>query len=231
MTPRTEPRIHRRLPRYPTVRDIMTREVVVIEPTTPFKAIVETLLKHDIDGVPVLDIGDQLVGVVTEADLLSHESYGPQQARNLSDLLPVEYRPDGKWIAKAEGVTAEELMTRNPAVCRPDEDARAAARRMLRDHRKQLPVVEDSRVVGIVARRDFLRMFNRSDEEIRVDVGEALADHELLPEATNVTATVDDGVVHLGGTVGFAGDTTVIRAVLGGIHGVVGIVGEPVAVH
>jgi CBS domain-containing protein len=204
----------------------MTAEVVSVEPTTPFKTIVELLLNHGIDGVPVVDIGGQLVGIVTEADLLSHESYGPQRARALAALVPADFRSDGKWLVKAEGLTAGELMTAKPSTCHPNDDVRVAARAMLRHHRKQLPVVDGGRLVGIVARRDVLSVFDRSDDEIRADVERVLHDRNLLPEATEVTARVEDGVVHVSGTVGLPPDQVVIRAVLGSIQGVVDVVGE-----
>jgi len=224
MTQATNPQ--RRLVRHPTVGDVMTTKVVTVEPTTPFKSIVELLLTWNIDGVPVIDIGDRLVGVVTEADLISRESYGPQQAHALAAVVPASYRSDGEWLAKAEGLTAGEVMTTDLATCTPDEDLRVAARRMLRQHRKQLPVVEGDRLVGIVARRDLLTIFDRDDADIAADVSRALRDRALLPEATDVTARVDEGVVHLSGSVGLSVDAGVIRAVLGSVPGVVDVVGE-----
>lgn len=224
MTERTQS--HRRPLRHPKVADVMTAKLITVEPTTPFKSIVELLLTWDIDGVPVLDIDDRLVGMITEADLISRESYGPQQARALAALVPPEYRADGQWLAKADGLTAGELMTTELVTCAPGEDLRVAARRMLRQHRKQLPVVDGERLVGIVSRRDILSVFDRDDADIAADVREALNDRNLLPEAADVAARVEDGVVHLSGTVGFSADTGVIRAVLGTIPGVIDVIGE-----
>jgi CBS domain-containing protein len=52
------------------VRDVMTTEVVTVEPWTPFKEIVTRLAEHRISAVPVVDPEGNLRGVVTEADLL-----------------------------------------------------------------------------------------------------------------------------------------------------------------
>jgi CBS domain-containing protein len=216
---------------HPTVRDVMTKDVVAVEPTTPFKTIVAMLLRWDIDGVPVLDVGERLVGVVTEADLLSRESYGPQQARTIAALIPPAYRLDGPWLTKAEGLTAGELMSTEVATCTPDEDLRVAARRMLREGRKQLPVMDGDRLVGIVARRDVLSVFDRADAEIAIDVERAIHNRDLLPEAADVEARIEDGVVHLSGSVGFSADIAVILAVLGSIAGVVDVLGTPEAAH
>jgi CBS-domain-containing membrane protein len=142
-------------------------------------------------------------------------------------LIPPVYRPDGQWLAKADGLTAGELMTADPTTCGPDEEIRIVARRMLRQNRKQLPVTAGDRLVGIVSRRDLLSVFDRQDSDVARDVERALRDRDLLPEASDVSARVEDCVVHLSGTVGFSGDLGVIRAVLGSIAGVVDVVGEP----
>jgi CBS domain-containing protein len=57
------------------VRDVMTTEVVAVEPSTPFKEIAARLVLHRISAVPVLDADRRVLGVVTEADLLLKEEH------------------------------------------------------------------------------------------------------------------------------------------------------------
>ena len=63
------------------VRDVMTTQLVTVTPDTPYKAIVERSVLGDVSGVPVVDSSGQLVGIVTEADLVSKEAYGGRRRR------------------------------------------------------------------------------------------------------------------------------------------------------
>jgi CBS domain-containing protein len=138
------------------VRDIMTTAVVTVGPDAPFAEIVDRLLAHDISGVPVTEADGTLLGIVTEADLVSREAYGPERRRALGLVLDYLRDRDPSWVRKASGTTARELMTHTVTTAAPDEDLRATARHMLESGHKRLPVVADGRLVGIVSRRDLL---------------------------------------------------------------------------
>lgn len=139
------------------VRDVMTDDVVTVGPDAPYREIVDRLLAHDISGVPVVDADGALVGVVTEADLVSREAYGAERRRPLGLVLDYLRDRDPAWVRKAAGRTAGELMTRVVTTASPDDELRVTARVMLESGHKRLPVVgADGRLVGIVARRDLL---------------------------------------------------------------------------
>lgn len=140
------------------VRDVMTADVVTVGPTASFAEVVDCLLSHEISGLPVVDNGGRLLGIVTEADLVSKEAYGQRRRRALGLLADYFRGRDPQWVRKSAGLTAHELMTVVPDTAAPDEDIAEAARRMLERHHKRLPVVdEDGRVVAIVSRHDLLR--------------------------------------------------------------------------
>jgi CBS domain-containing protein len=72
------------------VREIMTTEVVSVGPETPFKDVIDCLVRSELSGLPVVDASGKLVGLVTEADVISKEAYGSQRHRALalpSDVL------------------------------------------------------------------------------------------------------------------------------------------------
>lgn len=178
------------------VRDVMTPDVVTVNPYTPFQKIVELLLRHDISGVPVLN-GGELVGIVTEADLVALEAHQGRRRRPLAvlaALLSGEVRSD----YRSTGFTAHSLMTADPVTVAPDEDLRSAARTMVAARVKRLPVIENGKLVGIVTRQDLLRLYSRTDEEIAADVVALLESSHLAPE---VTGAVEHGVVILEGRV------------------------------
>jgi CBS domain-containing protein len=92
-----------------------------------------------------------------------------------------------------------------------DETVRDLARRMVDNHRKHLPVVDNSRrLVGVVSRRDLLRMFDRPDAELAADVSEALAEDPAL-DGHDLSVTASDGVVTIEGTVRRIDDVTHVR--------------------
>jgi CBS domain-containing protein len=104
----------------------------------------------------------------------------------------------------------------------PGLDVRAAARKMLDLGMKRFPVVDDDgRLVGIVARHDLLRVFNRSDADIAAEIDAKLADPMYAPEDHSVTAVVEDGVVTLLGSVRFSGELPGMVGLASNVPGVV----------
>lgn len=145
------------------VADIMTTDVVTVGPEATFAEILDTLLDREVSGLPVVDGDGRLLGIVTEADLVSREAYGYRRRRALGLLADYFRGRDPQWVRKAAGLTARELMTAAPDALAPDDDIAEVARRMLERHHKRLPVVVDGRIVGIVSRHDLLRRSGAGD--------------------------------------------------------------------
>ena len=139
------------------VRDVMTTDVVTVGPKATYGEIADRLLAHDVSGLPVIDGDGTLVGIVTEADLVSREAYGPDRRRPLGLIVDYLRDRDPAWVRKSSATTAADLMTRVVTTASPDDEVRVTARRMLESGRKRLPVVaSDGLLVGIVSRRDVL---------------------------------------------------------------------------
>jgi CBS domain-containing protein len=139
------------------VADVMTTDVVTVGPDATYGEIVDRLLAHDVSGLPVIDGDGTLVGIVTEADLVSREAYGPDRRRPLGLIVDYLRDRDPAWVRKSSATTAADLMTRVVTTASPDDEVRVTARRMLESGRKRLPVVaSDGLLVGIVSRRDVL---------------------------------------------------------------------------
>lgn len=201
----------------------MTSPALTVEPGATIKDIAEILVERDIHSVPVVDPGGQLVGIVSEADLISREGY-PAKYRRLAELVDqarVEHRHH--WSARALGTTASEVMTRDVITCRPNESVAVAARRMLTREVPALPVLEDGQVIGVVSRHDLLSLLDRPDPEIRETVDQVLADPLWAPDEHRVTAEVRDGVVVLTGTVLYPSDGPVLAAIIAQIPGVTSV--------
>ena len=207
------------------VRDLMTADPVVVEPAATIKDIAQALLDHDVRAVPVVDIGGVLVGVVSEADLLCREGYPTVRSHHLAGLIDhavAEHRHH--WTARAEGLTAGEIMTTKVVTCGPDELIPVVSRRMLEKEVRTLPVVEDGRLVGVLSRHDLLRLYDRPDPEIRRRIDRVLSSPLWTPEGQAVSAEVRDGVVILSGTVRYRSDAHVVSDVIRHLPGVLEVV-------
>ena len=178
------------------VRDVMTTTVVTVDRITPYQEIDRLLTRHRISGVPVLKMGREVVGVVSEADLLAAEDEKRRQARMAGSI-------GRRWHLRKQRhvrLTADALMTFPAITIGPDATIPGAARLMNTDHISRLPVVdEDGKLVGIVSRRDLLSVFLRPDADIAHDVRQVL-DELPLADPKAVIAEVKHGVVTLTGT-------------------------------
>ena len=207
-----------------TVRAVMTpaQNVVTARPGTPYKEIARLLTEHGVSALPVLGEGGRVLGVVSEADLLPKESRSqlPEPAR--PPLTPWQARARHK----AGAATAVELMTAPPITITPDADVATAARRLEHHRIKRLPVVDGTgRLVGIVSRRDILRVFLRTDEEILDELRGLLIDGFWInPEGWSVE--VHDGTVRLSGRMDRRSTVRITESAARRIDGVVAVESE-----
>jgi CBS-domain-containing membrane protein len=208
-----------------TVKDVMTRQVRSVTGDTSFKDIAEVLITHGISAVPVVDAGNRVVGMVSEADLLRKEEFRELFYRE-------DYRPPlrarlrhPKGREKAAGDTAAELMTAPAVVISPQGSAVSAARLMDRHDVKRLAVVdEDGRLVGIISRRDLVRLFVRSDEDITADVRDDVLDRAMWVDTSGVTVEVSQGVVTLSGQMDRRTEAAIAVRMTSRVNGVVDVV-------
>jgi CBS domain-containing protein len=179
------------------VEDVMTTPAVSVDRITPYKEIARLLAEHRISGLPVLTMGWQVVGVVSEADLLAAQSKAARRARTDT--------PGGwRWLTRGRrhtSLTAGELMTSPAITIDCAASLPAAARAMTAHHVRRLPVTgADNQLIGIVSRRDLLSVFLRPDADITGDVRDVLEEIPLDDPAA-VIVIVRHGVVTLTGTI------------------------------
>ncbi|MEV6144674.1 CBS domain-containing protein [Streptomyces sp. NPDC051992] len=198
------------------VGDLMTDEVVSVVPLTSFKEVAKLLARHDISGLPVLDDEDRVVGVVSESDLLSRQGAGHPCAHATA--------PSGAEF------TAAEIMSTPAVTVHAEESAPEAARLMTRSGVEKLPVVDDGdRLVGIVTRRDLLRVFLRPDAEIRGRVIQDVLVSVMGLGTDAVTVHVVDGVVTLEGRLGSHSQVALLAHLVEQLDGVVAVVSHTTA--
>jgi len=189
-----EPR-HRRWAR--RISDVMTTSVVTVDRITTYQEIDRLFTEHRISGMPVLKMGREVAGVVTEGDLLAAEDETNRRVRMASSAGQRRLLRRRPHVS----LTAGTLMTAPAITIGPDATIPAAARLMNTHHIGRLPVVDgDGALVGIVSRRDLLSVFLRPDADISHDVRQVL-DEIPVEDPKDVIVAVRHGVVTLTGTV------------------------------
>jgi CBS domain-containing protein len=108
-------------------KDIMTRDVITVNPTMTVKSLAMTLIKNQISGAPVAGKGGKIVGVVSEADIVG------KKGKDVKSIMST------KVISVAEDTPVEEI-----------------ARLMTTHKIKRLPVMRGAEVVGVVSRADIV---------------------------------------------------------------------------
>lgn len=178
------------------VGDVMTQDVVWVRPQAPFRSIAELMATHRISSVPVVSLRQEVVGLVSEADLI--DKY---------ELRAIEHRPP--WWSprrrlwdKAVGVVAADLMTSPAVTVGQDSSVTAAARLFAEKGLKRAPVVdEQDHLVGMLSRHDLVAVFVRTDEAIEAEIREQVLLRALCMDPHGVTVRVEEGIVTLHGQV------------------------------
>ncbi len=201
--------------------DMMTSPVVTVHPDTPTKDIAAAMVTYHISGVPVVTAQAELVGIVTEADLL-HKEGGPfeQDPRFFAGLPAFARAADA--ARKASGRVARDLMTSPVITIEEDVPLREVAALMMRRKINRLPVMCAGRLVGIVSRADIIRALVRPDEEIAAAARDVLL-QVLWVDISKMRIDVRDGVVYLGGEVERYSEKELAERWVASVDGVVAV--------
>jgi CBS-domain-containing membrane protein len=150
------------------VREIMTTDVQTVARDTPVDRVGGLMLEKDVSGIPVVDPGKRLVGLVTELDLIVRNTRiePPASFRILDGQIPLEtpghYR---RRLRHMLGTRSHEVMTEDVVTIGPDAELEDLAELMVKRGVNPVPVVVEGVLVGIVSRADIIRMMVREAEE------------------------------------------------------------------
>jgi CBS domain-containing protein len=180
-----------------TVKDVMTTRVVSVGKDASFRAMAVALREHRVSAFPVVDGDGKVIGVVSEADMLTKEALG-SEPQGMPGMITGLLRH--KEHAKARGITAGDLMSSPAVTVTPEDTLEHAAKLMYTRRVKRLPVVDSgAHLVGIISRADVLSVFDRSDEEIRTEIRDQVIRDGFTIDPASFSLVVNDGVVILAG--------------------------------
>ena len=142
------------------VKDLMTKNVISVKPDESLGDVVVKFMENKISGAPVLD-SEELVGVISKADILKQLS----TAGSMHELLVAV---SGLWeknkknnnmdyLKKVSERVVSDVMSRHVVTVDPESSIERAARLMVNRNINRLPVVENKKLLGIVARGDLVK--------------------------------------------------------------------------
>jgi CBS domain-containing protein len=185
-------------------REIMTKSVLTVLPTATVGKASEMLTYRGFSALPVVDAQGTLVGIVTEADLIRNRF--PEQSG------------DPAAVGQSPARMVADVMTAPAVAVSHDAEISVLARVMLGEHRRCVPIVDGTRLVGVVTRRDMVRVLSRTDEEIAADVRKHL---QVLGGQARWSVQVTDGEVIVRDLFEEASDRPVAQVLTEAVPGVI----------
>ncbi len=175
-----------------TVHEAMTMSVITVAPDTSVTAAARIMRDAGVSGLPVVDPVGRVVGMLTEADLLTRAvlpELDDASTGHSERGLPV-------------GSTVADLMSRDVIGVRPTDPLAKAARLMDKARVRRLVVVGDGFTLqGIISRRDVVAALARPDADIEEEIRSEVVERILGLEPQAIQVSVEEGVVRLAGEV------------------------------
>lgn len=204
-------------------KDLMTSKVVTVGPGNSIWHAAQKMLDHDVSGLPVVDDSGRLAGMLTQGDLLHRIELGTETASAAPEQRLGAY-------VKAHSWNVGDVMTATVISAEEETPIHAVATLMDRHRIRRMPVVCDGKLVGIISRKDLLRVIAAARRDTIPPGNDAMRRAILARLAENtdlrgaqVTVTVSSGVVHLGGTVGSDAERQAVRVTAESVRGVEGV--------
>lgn len=191
------------------VRDVMTYGVIGVAKDTSVAEAVETMLRSHVSALFVFDAKHELIGVVSEGDLLRRSELGSERKRPRWLEFLLGSGRLAETYAHEHGRRIEEVMTGDVETIAEDAELSEAVDRMIRRRVKRLPVVRGETVVGVIARSDLLKGLlaatsvskgPHSDAEIKAAIQAKLDKLDWTPRAS-IRVEVQDGVATFNGAI------------------------------
>ncbi len=223
-------------------QDVMVRDVVTAHPDMKVSEAIELLAEHDVSALPVVDDDEQVVGVISEADLIRREEIDSVKHRPwwLEAVTPTATL--AAEFAKAHGRRVVEVMSTDVVSAGEDASLAEIAALLEKHLIKRVPIIEDGRLVGIVSRSNLIQAMamatshpqaavpSESDRSIRLELLSRLGEQDWT-DFGDRNVIVTDKTVHLWGLVGSPEERKALLALAEGVPGVARVSDEMIAAY
>ena len=165
------------------VCEVMTSPAITVLESAAVKDAIQLLERHSIAALPVVDDSGRLVGVVSEADVIREMVVPDQRAHERPIRLTTP--PFHSRVA--------DIMSNRALTVTSETELAQAAELMTTTIVKSLPVVDKEEVVGVISRRDIIRLLSREDPRIEAEIDELVRQtgQDWLVDVTDGIAIVD----------------------------------------
>ncbi|NCO83145.1 MAG: hypothetical protein COZ31_11730 [Nitrospirae bacterium CG_4_10_14_3_um_filter_44_29] len=143
-----------------TAKDIMTKDVTTVKATTTIEELARILMEHKISGAPVVDDNENLIGIVTENDLISRDRrlHIPTVIRLFDAFIMLESPGKlGKEIKKMAAIIVNDIYTKEVITVTEAAPVQDVAAIMSEKKVHLIPVVEGKKLLGIIGKIDLIK--------------------------------------------------------------------------
>jgi len=175
-------------------KDVMTTSVVTVKPNTEVSAIAQILLERGISAVPVENASGDLVGIVSEGDLIRRTETGTDKEGSWWLHAIATSSELSRTYVKTHGRHAKDVMTHRVITAGPDTPLAEIAALLEKNRIKRVAIIDDGRLVGIVSRANLLQGL-AAQRTAPVSMDDAALRKSILEELR--TAGVRDGYLNV----------------------------------
>ena len=201
--------------------DIMVSSVIAVGPDCSVQDVAETLLENRISAVPVVSNGGDLVGIVSEGDLIRRTEIDTERRRSRWLALLIGTQPLAAEFVKSHAGRVADVMTRDVIVATPDTPLRHFAALLEKNGIKRVPIVSNGKLVGIISRANLVQALASARKEIKAAAAtsDRMIREELMSRlraepwarTSRLNVIVHDGTVELWGRVRSRAENQAIR--------------------
>jgi CBS-domain-containing membrane protein len=201
--------------------DVIVSPVITVGPECSVQDLAEILLEHRISAVPVVSKNGDLVGIVSEGDLIRRTEIDTERRRSRSLALLIGSQPLAAEFVKSHARRVADLMTRDVIVATSETPLRHIAALLEKNGIKRVPIVSNGKVVGIVSRANLVQALATARKEIKAAA--ATSDRMIREEflsrlrtepwarTSRLNVIVHDGTVELWGVVRSQAEKQAVR--------------------
>jgi CBS domain-containing protein len=196
-------------------RDVMTFPVITVRPASSIKDAAKLFLERRISAAPVVDARGELLGIVSEGDLMHRSEIGTERQRPWWLVAMAEDQGSAADYIKAHAKRIADVMTRNVVTATPETPLNEIAAMLERNAIKRVPIVRHGQLVGIVSRANLVQALATAGSKLDVPLSDATIRERLLAhlkaQRGPLNVTINDGIVDLWGITDSETEHTAIR--------------------